>query len=1112
MCHRYRDSTLWNMINYGEARDPLVSPVDEAFSNQENVATEATSHYHDESDYSSAETEESFEESKPLMQDPKEEMSEYIDEKAAFKDLEANKATPNEGRGIKRCRYPEMGSIAKVLGSACIFWMVFSLYSINPFAWLKCNTGNEMNPYVTSVDAIVESMNGEKIKHPSSIYRNLMDITINTIPSTGDDGENGNGNGDGDANKAKEIQEISNPFVPSPRYGKPIYKTNLIKHSFGNSYGHPKISKFTIPKNVTFNAVVLELLTEVDGVQYDRLANVFVNGVQIWRTSTIEPSGKKVFSIVNKDVSKYAKLFEGHDNEILFELNNIVNDKYTGALNVTLDATFFHFDPHHPHHHSNHSEVQHAKEHESNHEIAKEIFEKNNKEYESDSDSDSDSDNEEEEEGKRQESYKTREGNFKKMLGRKGGVNHREEKSKKGCAGNREEKKFHNSEHRNDKDGKDDKDDKDGKDDKKHKKPPHHGKPPHDKPGHHHPPPPPPPHHKAAHLFQINKPADSIHALTSTSKDEAPVEYLSSNRLKVKLPTVSKNTTRLQLSVFASGNAAEEFWYQNVIDSFKDIFEEEGNEFIGKGPLRFVNVYFNGRKIASQTPDPVIFTGGISPALWSPIVSISAFDVPAIDFDVTPLLPFLWEHQSVGDEYIEIEISNGLGEVGIDNTTAVNQNWITSANLLGYEHPFVKDTSGVLVNIDQRDRASVYPIAVPFTHSFQQIANGIFSAELVSDLSFTLKNNKTLNTTFSSFSKGEISNIQHYASSGDIQRLVHVGHSSSLILIQDKDIPEHHAGNDTDGETHHKKKPENIIHSIDTSISYPLVLNTNTVKKDYGSEGEYDIEYDVSIVNARDLEMKFDDHFGKIKVKSAQNGTSTFTLSNKGNHGYGSLTAKFFEKIDFGKHFHKGFFRRADAINGTIVHEDLKFRPDPEDHEHKHGKHKEHRKHKGEKGDESEKFEKFAKGNKMHKMHNMDDEHKMHKDHKDHKDHKMHKMHEMDDEHKVRKSHKDGKMHRMNKGHMGHKGHKSHERDGDLRDEKMSMATSLLYTLKSLGKGCAQRAKGAADLINSRFWKFENPRQQAQKLLKTFSKDVREGFDHKFIEKKMVKAGIHMNL
>ena len=46
--------------------------------------------------------------------------------------------------------------------------------------------------------------------------------------------------------------------------------------------------------------MVLTLHTEVEGVQFDRLANLFVDGIQVWRTSTIEPGGRKVFSDFKK--------------------------------------------------------------------------------------------------------------------------------------------------------------------------------------------------------------------------------------------------------------------------------------------------------------------------------------------------------------------------------------------------------------------------------------------------------------------------------------------------------------------------------------------------------------------------------------------------------------------------------------------------------------------------------------------------------------------------------------------------------------------------------------------------------------------------------------------
>ena len=49
--------------------------------------------------------------------------------------------------------------------------------------------------------------------------------------------------------------------------------------------------------------------------------------------------------------------------------------------------------------------------------------------------------------------------------------------------------------------------------------------------------------------------------------------------------------------------------------------------------------------------------------------------MPSIDVDVSGLLPYLWEHQAIEDKILEIEVSNGLGEIDKDTTTSVNENW-----------------------------------------------------------------------------------------------------------------------------------------------------------------------------------------------------------------------------------------------------------------------------------------------------------------------------------------------------------------------------------------------------------------------------------------------------
>ena len=123
-------------------------------------------------------------------------------------------------------------------------------------------------------------------QHP--IFRNL----INILDTSGTEEEG--------TTKSKEIISVTNPFVPNPRYGKPVYSAKLLHHKFGNSWGKPAVVNFTVPSDISFEAVVLTLHTEVDGVQFDRLANLFVDGVQVWRTSTIEPGGRTTFSDFKK--------------------------------------------------------------------------------------------------------------------------------------------------------------------------------------------------------------------------------------------------------------------------------------------------------------------------------------------------------------------------------------------------------------------------------------------------------------------------------------------------------------------------------------------------------------------------------------------------------------------------------------------------------------------------------------------------------------------------------------------------------------------------------------------------------------------------------------------
>lgn len=78
--------------------------------------------------------------------------------------------------------------------------------------------------------------------------------------------------------------------------------------------------------------------------QYDRLASLFVGNVEVWRTSTPEPTrANGIVWSVFKDVSKYMPLFSKRNQPISFNLNNVISlpDGVDASYYITLSATFY---------------------------------------------------------------------------------------------------------------------------------------------------------------------------------------------------------------------------------------------------------------------------------------------------------------------------------------------------------------------------------------------------------------------------------------------------------------------------------------------------------------------------------------------------------------------------------------------------------------------------------------------------------------------------------------------------------------------------------------------------------------------------------------------------
>ncbi|GLP67575.1 hypothetical protein TUSST3_41970 [Streptomyces sp. TUS-ST3] len=89
-----------------------------------------------------------------------------------------------------------------------------------------------------------------------------------------------------------------------------------------------------------WSKVVLRMDGNVKGRQYDRLGYLDIGGVQVFRTSTPEPSQDGIDWSVQKDVTEYAKTLSSAQSVDML-IGNVVNDTYTGVLDVKVTLTFY---------------------------------------------------------------------------------------------------------------------------------------------------------------------------------------------------------------------------------------------------------------------------------------------------------------------------------------------------------------------------------------------------------------------------------------------------------------------------------------------------------------------------------------------------------------------------------------------------------------------------------------------------------------------------------------------------------------------------------------------------------------------------------------------------
>ncbi|KAI0853118.1 peptide-N4-(N-acetyl-beta-glucosaminyl)asparagine amidase A [Daldinia vernicosa] len=114
----------------------------------------------------------------------------------------------------------------------------------------------------------------------------------------------------------------------------------LMEHVFAFSYGTPFVGNYT-PPSCPFNRVIMNFTVVSQGRQFDRLALMYFGDTEVWRTSTAEPTlPPGIRWTFLKDMTEYLYFWKS-PQKLIFDLGNLVDDKYTGSFNATLTATYF---------------------------------------------------------------------------------------------------------------------------------------------------------------------------------------------------------------------------------------------------------------------------------------------------------------------------------------------------------------------------------------------------------------------------------------------------------------------------------------------------------------------------------------------------------------------------------------------------------------------------------------------------------------------------------------------------------------------------------------------------------------------------------------------------
>ncbi|KAJ5157535.1 uncharacterized protein N7482_008635 [Penicillium canariense] len=355
--------------------------------------------------------------------------------------------------------------------------------------------------------------------------------------------------------------------------------------------------------------------------------------------------------------------------------------------------------------------------------------------------------------------------------------------------------------------------------------------------------------------------------------------------------TIPAAASRAVVAISACGQSQEEFWWSNVFSEDTEDFTDTVGELYGYSPFREIQLYIDGILAGVVWPFPIIFTGGVAPGFWRPIVGIDAFDLRQPEIDISPFLPLL---QDGREHSFEIRVT-GLN-ITADGTATlagtVGSYWIITGNIFLY-------TDDETSSKDLISHKSTFPLvdapAPKFTVTRHLVPSKIGGNDT---LSYSVTAERTFIVSSAKYSWSQKLSFSNYGS------LNQQGYSQVNKQLTSGKVAITELGD----------KPT----SSETTFSYPLLVNAT-----------YGITSNSLTIDAwmkRGLEIDSSGGPG-ISTYTLVSGPSQLHTTQSGKAQYKSVTGA--SSISWGNtadEFHgtangEAYSRSVRAVNGSVVYD-----------------------------------------------------------------------------------------------------------------------------------------------------------------------------------------------